>query len=234
MKKFNMVLATIVMIGALTAPTAFAHQGNPDFRSEITSIDPSSLGEGLDFSIQNFDDNVELVNRSGKEVMVEGYDGEPYIRINSSGVVEVNLNSPAYYLNEDRLAEVELPDRADANAAPDWKEVDSTGQFSWHDHRSHYMGLGTPSQVEDKSKTTKIFDYLIPIRVDGKRAEVHGTLTWVGQDSGFPLVPFLVLAIVAIGLGGFLFLRRQNESAEINDSTSDTNDSPDQDENEAW
>lgn len=234
MKKFNMVLATIVMIGALTAPTAFAHQGNPDFRSEITSIDPSSLGEGLDFSIQNFDDNVELVNRSGKEVMVEGYDGEPYIRISSSGVVEVNLNSPAYYLNEDRLAEVELPDRADANAAPDWKEVDSTGQFSWHDHRSHYMGLGTPSQVEDKSKTTKIFDYLIPIRVDGKRAEVHGTLTWVGQDSGFPLVPFLVLAIVAIGLGGFLFLRRQNESAEINDSTSDTNDSPDQDENEAW
>ncbi len=86
-----------------------AHQGNPNFRSEINSIQPERLAEGLTVETYNFDDGVRLINDTGEEVVVIGYDGEPYFRISPEGVVEVNLNSPSYYLNEDRLADVEVP-----------------------------------------------------------------------------------------------------------------------------
>ena len=80
-----------------------------------------ALADGLTVEIVNFDDHVRLVNQTGKEVIINGYDGDPYARIESGGAVYVNLNSPAYYLSEDRFAAVEVPDRADPKAKPDWE-----------------------------------------------------------------------------------------------------------------
>lgn len=199
MKRLKGTFTVLIALLAMTVPAAAnAHEGNPNYRSEITSITPAALADGLTATIQNFDDNVELVNRTGKEVLIKGYDGEPYVRIGADGLVEVNLNSPTFYLNEDRFADVEVPARADAKAEPEWDEVDDSGIYSWHDHRSHYMGLGTPSQVEDESKETKVFDYSIPLTVGGKPAEMDGTLTWVGKQSGFPVLPFVALAAVIV------------------------------------
>ena len=165
MKRVLSLLALFIFVAVPASSSA--HQGNPDYRSEITSIQPGALADGLTVEIVNFDDHVRLVNQTGKEVIINGYDGDPYARIESGGAVYVNLNSPAYYLNEDRFAAVEVPDRADPKAKPDWKQVADNGTFEWHDHRSHYMGTGTPSQVTDESKETKVFDYVIPIEVGG-------------------------------------------------------------------
>ena len=70
-------------------------------------------------------------------------------------------------LNEDRFAAVEVPKRADAKAALAGSRSPTTAPSEWHDHRSHYMGTGTPSRVTDESKETKVFDYVIPIEVGG-------------------------------------------------------------------
>ena len=102
MKRLTATLALFIF--AILPGMASAHQGNPNFRSEIDSITPARLGQGIQLEIVNFDDHVRLVNKSGKEVVIKGYDGEPYARISADGTVEVNLNSPAYYLNEDRFA----------------------------------------------------------------------------------------------------------------------------------
>ena len=218
MSRTRSTVTVLTTLLALLAPAvANAHEGNPDYRSEITSITPAAAADGLTATIQNFDDNVELVNRSGKEVLVKGYDGEPYVRIAADGTVSVNLNSPSYYLNEDRFADVEIPERADAKAEPEWEEVNEDGIYSWHDHRSHYMGLGTPSQVEDESKETKVFDYSIPVEVDGRPVEMSGTLTWVGKDSGFPVLPFIGLAAVIV-LGAIALSVTRRRRAEDDDS----------------
>ena len=209
MKRLIGTLVVLVSLAVLP-PSAFAHEGNPNFRSEITSITPAAVGDGLKVQIEDFDDNVQLVNRTGKEVQIQGYDGEPYVRLSPDGTVEVNLNSPAYYLNQDRFADVSVPERADAEAKPDWKEVDDTGLFSWHDHRSHYMGLNTPPQVEDESVKTKVFDYSIPVKVDGKPVEINGTLTWVGDQDDFSFVPFLLLAVLIVaGVVGISIIRKR-------------------------
>jgi hypothetical protein len=206
-------ISTLVVLGLLLAvsgPTPVsAHQGNPNFRSEFTTVKPAAAGDGLQIRMQNFDDHVELVNRTGKVVVVKGYDGEPYVRLSPSGLVEVNLNSPAFYLNRDRFADVAVPDRADADAAPDWKEVDESGVYNWHDHRTHYMGRGTPPQVGDESTETPVFNYSVPLEVGGKAARANGTLTWVGSDSGFPVLPFAGLALVAIAGLTYLAIRRR-------------------------
>lgn len=231
MKRVLGFLALLILVAA-PAP-ASAHQGNPNFRSEITSVQPKPLGEGLQLEIVNFDDHVRLVNKSGKDVVIEGYDGEPYARISADGTVAVNLNSPAYYLNEDRYADVQVPARADAKAEPDWKVIGDNGEFEWHDHRSHYMGQGTPPQVKDESKETKVFNYKIPIEVAGKPAKIDGTLTWVGTGSKAPVIPFVILGLAIIAAIGFWVIRRRR-----NDGDGGAHGRPDTDhpreEKEAW
>jgi hypothetical protein len=144
-------------------------------------------------------------------VLIKGYQGEPYARILADGTVEVNLNSPAYYLNDDRYGNVEVPARADVKAAPEWKKVSDDSEFSWHDHRSHYMSPTTPPQVKDESKETKIFDYKIPIEVDGQPAKINGTLIWVGNGSKAPVIPFVILGLAIVAAIGFWIARRRHD-----------------------
>ena len=207
-------LVTLLAAAAVWPLAASAHQGNPDYRSEVTAITPGRDAPGIEAEVVNFDDSVVLRNDSGKTVVVKGYEGEPFARISADGLVEVNLNSPSFYLNQDRYAEVDIPSRADPDKAPDWDEVDRSGQFAWHDHRSHYMGKNTPPQVSDRSVPTVIFDYSIPISVDGDPAAINGTLSWVGSDSGFPVAPFAGLGVVVLlGVGWLLYRRNRTGPA---------------------
>jgi hypothetical protein len=175
--------AALAALAALVVPTfpdqALAHEGNPNYRSDITGI-PA----GVDARMLNFDDTIQVDVDPGHELIVAGYEDEPYVRYLEDGTVEVNVNSPAYYLNEDRFAEVEEPASADADAEPEWERVGAQGTYSWHDHRVHYMAKDVPGQVTDESEETKIFDWTVPVELDGEREQLSGTLYWVGEDGG--------------------------------------------------
>lgn len=209
MKRLAGILALIIV--AVVPTSANAHQGNSNYRSEINSVRPAAAAEGLEVTVVNFDDHVRMENDTGKDVVILGYDGEPLARILADGTVEENLNSPSFYLNQDRFADVDLPARADENASPEWEEVGQNGTYEWHDHRSHYMSEGLPPQVKDESEKTKVFDYRIPIEVGGEPAVVSGTLTWVGDDSRVPVIPFVILGLAVIAAIGFWIVRRRRQ-----------------------
>jgi hypothetical protein len=93
----------------------------------------------------------QLDNRTGKTIVVQGYQREPYARLLADGTVEVNHNSPAFYLNDDRFAPEKVPATAKPSATPNWQVVDRTGTFQWHDHRIHWMSSVPPKQVTDSA-----------------------------------------------------------------------------------
>jgi hypothetical protein len=150
-------------------------------------------------------------------VTVQGYNGEPYARVLADGTVELNKRSPAYYLNDDRYADVKVPASADAKAAPQWTIVDRTGDLQWHDHRMHWMSKSLPPQVKDKSRRTKVFDYAIPLRVGDRPGKIEGTLVWQPPASSAPVGMFVglgVLALLAIGAVVVVRRRRAREPME--------------------
>lgn len=205
------IAAAALAFAALAAPAApaYAHQGNPNFRSTVTSIEPPA--SGVEAEVVNLDDRL-VFHSGGNEVQIEGYDGEPYLRFLADGTVEANTNSPAYYLNEDRFADAEVPASASADAEPEWKTVASGGSFEWHDHRIHWMAKTTPPQVTDEGERTKVFDWKVPIEVDGRPTSIQGELFWVPEESGFPVAAIAALIAVAIGAVVLvLFVRRRRD-----------------------
>jgi hypothetical protein len=185
---------------------AWAHEGNPNYRSEIQALVPDV--PGIEFEVLNYDDRLLLTNRSDKIVLVRGYEREPYVRIQPDGLVQVNKRSPTYYLNEDRFAQVKVPDEAKKGAPPAWQEVSRTGRYEWHDHRIHYMAKGTPPQVTDKGKPAKIFDWRVPLEVGDEKARLTGTLNWEPSDSSIPTGAFFALGAIALASVGLIVASR--------------------------
>ena len=203
-------LCAVTAAIALTAPFASpadAHNGSPNYRSTVRAITPAE--PGIQVQVLNYDDRLLLINRSGKTVLVRGYNGEPYIRVLGDGTVEVNKNSPAFYLNQDRYANVTVPSNAGKGAVPAWAVLDKTGRYEWHDHRIHYMAKGTPPQVKNRNRRTKIFAWQVPIDVGGRPAELRGDLYWQPPTGGLPRGALLALAALVFGGVAFVEIVRR-------------------------
>jgi hypothetical protein len=231
-KRWAAVAAIATIVALLNAPLAWSHAGgNPDYRSVIDRVTPKV--PGVTFKVLSYDAYIELVDQKGHEVVIYGYEGEPYARILKDGTVQVNDLSPAKYLNDTRYpVESSVPASADPKAPPKWETTDDSGTFVWHDHRMHYGAESTPPQVKDTSQKTKVFDYEIPIEVDGRKGAIDGTLYWVGQANTSKL-PFVVVGLLILlgGGGAVLYARRRRDGA---GGSPDRADRPAEPSKEAW
>jgi hypothetical protein len=207
------ILASAAAAAALLvcASAALAHQGSPNFLSQINAITPSV--EGVNVTVLNRDDRLLLHNTSGETVLIEGYDGEPYARIGADGEVMVNTDSEAYYINEERDGQVDVPPDADSEGEPRWERVSGSGRFEWHDHRMHWMSESDP-EVADKDKRSKVFDWEVPVAIGERRGAISGTLFWTPvASSGMPLGAIFALAALVIVLCIVVVIVRRRRSA---------------------
>jgi hypothetical protein len=215
--RFRALAAVTVAATMAFAAPALAHQGNPNFRSNITSIGPD--GSGLSAQMLDYDDSIELHDTGKRTIVINGYNGEPYARIESNGTVQQNQRSPAVYLNAERLGGGAVPKSADPNAPPEWQTIDKTGRFVWHDHRSHWMSTALPPQVKNKSKPAFIFDWKVPVSIDGKPAAIRGNLFWHGEDNGGPPLAAIggLLALALAGAAFVVLVRRRRGAGGVSD-----------------
>jgi hypothetical protein len=214
--RLTTAVAAVAALVAVAAPSAFAHNGNPNFRSVFRGLGPQAV-PGVKIQVLGYDQNYQLINKSGKVVVIKGYQDEPYARLLPDGTVELNHNSPAFYLNADRYATATVPSSATASAPPDWHVIDRTGQFIWHDHRMHWMSTSRPPAVKDPKKKTKIYDYAIPLTVGGAATTIRGTLYWVGPAGGSLPVGAIaaLLVLAAAGLALVVVVRRRRAAAGV-------------------
>jgi hypothetical protein len=192
----------------LAAPVALAHQGNPHYRSTVTAVTPPT--KGVTVSVLNFDDRLEMDNFSGRDIVIDDYKGKPDARVMADRTVEVNTNSEAYYLNDDRYANAKVP--AGLGAQPKWKLVDRTGRSQWHDHRAHYMSPSVPKQVTDQNRRTHVFDWKVPVTIGGRHGAIAGNLYWVPLPKGslpLGLIWGTAALLILLSLAVFFVRRRR-------------------------
>lgn len=183
--------------------TVHADPAEPtDYRSEIVSITPAVAG--IEVEVVGGDAFIELSVAPGIEVVVLGYQGEPYLRFAPDGTVQENLRSPTRYLDDDRYGEGEIAADADATAPPEWTAIGDGGRWAWHDHRTHWMSTVPPLGLQ---RGDQVLDDVVPLVVDGIDVEVAVVSYWMPAPS---LLPAIVGGLLGIaGALGLMIARRR-------------------------
>ena len=207
-------LAAVLLVALVACPAAAGH-GNGAARgytSKVTTITPEL--DGLSVEVLQGDDQLHVRNGSGRELVIEGYDGEPYLRFATDGGVYRNENSPATYLNSDRYGGAAVPASASKNAPPRWKRVAHGTSYDWHDHRIHWMSTIDPAEVRQaRDVPHHIFDWTVPGSVGGRPLAIRGSLDYKPPPSS-SFNPILIAPLVALALAGGIFwwARRRREA----------------------
>ena len=205
------------MFAAPAAPGHGGAVGPKGFVSTVTGLRPPV--PGLKVTILGGDERMRVENRSGKTVVIEGYDGEPYLRFGPDGTY-VNLRSPATTLNEDRFGTTPVPPDADPAAPPDWLLYDRRQAFEWHEHRAQWMNRKLPPSIRiSPGEPRFMFEWAVPGTVDGRPLTIAGTLDYspvTPVGSSFPWAAVAGAATVGIGVfaAGLLIAARNRDRRE--------------------
>ena len=218
------VAMTGLVFGCALGPAgaALAHNGtggsSSDYRIEIDGWRGDHTG--VEVRVVELGNRLELRRTTAASVMILGYSGEPYLRLDASGVAE-NVNSPAHYLNLDRFASTNPPATASPDAKPSWMTLSGGSTVRWHDHRAHWMSTTPRADVlADPDSERVIFPAnAVDLVVDGRVVAALIKVTWLPPPkrliwlgtaallglavaAGFVLVPSTKRWIAAVALVG--------------------------------
>jgi hypothetical protein len=193
------IVVSCGLVAALgSAAPAAAHpagvQAAVDFRTTVTGVVPAV--PGLEVRFLPDGSALWLRNRTGVEVRVLGYQGEPWWRIGPDGVFE-NMVAPSRFA--DRPAEAAA---ADAKAEPQWHRVSAGSTARWRDHRSVWHGSPPEAVTADRGADHRLRDWAVPIDVGGRPARIVGTLDWVAPPRVDVWVLLILAGIAVVGVVG--------------------------------
>jgi hypothetical protein len=188
----------VVQAGPASAHTV-SGVGATNWKTTLIGVSPAL--PGLRVRVVNTGSNLEVSN-TGPEVLVLGYEGEPYLRVGPGGVYE-NTQSPATYLNCSRQG-CPAPAGLDVTGPPQWRRVSSGHVVRYHDHRIHWMGSQPPPEVlQSPGKVHQRPVWTVTMRQGPTTIAVTGHLTWVPGPSPFPWL-LLALALAAVAVAASL------------------------------
>lgn len=210
-----LALGTMVALLLLAGPASAHGRGSDATNFDSRIVDTPDV-PGVTWRIHGGDEYLSVTNAGDAEIVVLGYDGEPYLRVGPDGVWR-NTHSPATYVNQDRYTASTLDPRADPDAEPDWEQISGDSSYYWHDHRMHWMAPVLPPLVrEGPAESQLVQPWTVPFVVDGQELELTGELWWVPGPSPWPWIGLgLVLSLPALaglrirgGNGSFTQLAR--------------------------
>lgn len=190
----GLVAGLTLLVGGAAPASAHNVSGvsSTNYLTTLDGLEPAT--PGISVRVVEKGSRIELTNTNDTDVVVLGYEDEPYLRIGPEGVFE-NRRSPATYLNQDRQGSQSGGDNADPEAEPDWRRISSGQTARWHDHRIHWMG----ASVDRPDERLVVEDeWVIPLDFRGERLEITGQLLWIPGPSPLPWY-LLIAGLVALG-----------------------------------
>ena len=191
-----------VLVSAAPASAHTITGVNPtDYRSEIIGVTPAL--PGVHVRLLDLGNRVEVVNTGPVDVIVLGYQGEPYLRVGPSGVFE-NRRSPSVALNSvtatttsGTTTTTALPTAA-VFPTPSWHRTGGGRSVRWRDRRTRWEGPA-PATVSAAPGTVQVVTPIwnIGLRQGDVGATVSGRITYVPGPSPWP---WLAVAVVLLGI----------------------------------
>jgi hypothetical protein len=189
----------------LVAPPAGAHAlggvAPSNYRSRVLAVRPPV--PGLSVEVVDAGTRLRLVNTGPWDVVVLGYQSEPWLRVGPGGVFE-NSRSPTVAMAGPRRADSPLPAAVDPGAPASWRQVDRDRSVAWHDHRAHWEAEAPPAQVRRAPGSAQVVipEWTVKLRTGGRLVDVVGEVRWVPGPSPLPWLvgaALLAMAVVAAG-----------------------------------
>lgn len=175
-------LCTTLGLGFMGPATADP-AGATNYQSIVVSVLPPVPEISVD--IVGGDSFVMLTINDPVEVIVHGYEGEPYLMFRPDGSVIENQRSRSTWLNKDRYGVGAVPTDASANANPLWRQVASDGRYAWHDHRAHWMNPVDPPGAEPGDQ---VLEATIPLLVNQVSVSVTVASYLLAAPSPWPWI----------------------------------------------
>ncbi len=206
MRRRHAGAACVLAAAVIGAPSVVrADSAAPtDFRSEVVSITPAV--DTINAFIEGGDAFVHLEVTSGTDVVVLGYAGEPYLWFATDGTVSENRRSYAVYYNDRRDGSTVIPEIVDNAATPEWRTVGHDGTWSWHDHRTHWMGADPPVGMRPGDELPAA---VVPVLVDGDPVEIVVVSHLVATPSPWSGAIGAVLGVGSMAATWALWRRRR-------------------------
>lgn len=221
--KYVVALMVLTFAWLATPKAAAGHAGHEDNVEDgpspivvvVDSIDPELPGiEHI--HVDSLRAQFEVAAAPGHEVLVLGYNNEPYLRVDSFGRSWGNTSAPSWRANLSADGSTATSEDSHEGAVPTWEQLGTPTRVVWHDHRIHWMLPEPPTNADDDGTVS---DWEMHMVVDGEPVTVKGRLTYdptVSWDTyapspsagTSPLQWMLVAAVVATAPLGILWYFR--------------------------
>lgn len=159
---------------------------------------------------QGYVPSLSLQAGGGRQVVVLGREGEPYVRFGPGGA-EVNRDSLTH--REDLFTRGRLLGTDEAGWAPL-----PSATLTWADVRLRYPSEDPPDELAAAQSPVDLARWEIPVLVDGERLALAGSIRWVpngrtiGEGSPWTLVVLGGVVLLVAG-GAALMLRNRRLAA---------------------
>jgi len=190
--KRRVVLALVLAVPLLAPEPAFSHGGPTAAVATSFVARITSQPAGIETRVIDGDQELWLNVPPGEAVLVLGLSGEPYLRFGPEGV-EVNEHSPTAYLN--RAQPVPPPAGAGAATPPGWQLLTRDHNYRWHEDRLHALAATVRSP-----HGSYVGPWAVPLKIDGRAAQISGSLWYVRPPTRLWLWPLLVELVCLPGL----------------------------------
>lgn len=170
-----MLALAVVLATLVWAPPAKAHEFGPDIRVVLDPL-PEVLEPLTVEIVTSIAPQLAIGNTTDDTLEVLDGDGVGFLRIGPDGV-EANFDNGDFYLTQDPLGALAVPERARGDGLPGtWGLLSVDPEWAWFDHRMHPQNVLQLRVPEPSPDGTILSRFELPVSFRGEEVAISGAI----------------------------------------------------------